>query len=99
MLNGFIARRWREVVDGCTGRLKTITWLSQLTVKVYDMCGAAWGKRNELLRKAYGGRLYLAWQQVAEEVAMGPGDNPRVVALMSDGSRPGDNSTMEYINM
>jgi hypothetical protein len=99
LLNGFLTKRWREVVEGNTGRVHTTTWLARFMIKVYDLGGIIWGKRNEWVNQAAGSRLQIAQQEVVTEVGRGSEGNARVEALLQEGSIPGPNSTLPYIQM
>jgi len=99
LINGFLSVRWREVMEGITGRCSITTWLARLTVHLYDMGGAVWGRRNAIIANADGGRLFTIQQEVAAEVTRGDEGNSRVMALMQEGSRPRDNSSLEYLQM
>jgi hypothetical protein len=99
LLNGFLTTRWREVVEGRTGRSHTTTWLARLIIKLYDFGGRIWGKRNEWANQADGCRLQIAQQQVEVEKGRGSEGNTRVEALLQEGSLPGPNSTLAYIQM
>jgi len=99
LLNGFLTTRWREVVEGSTGRNHSTTWLAKFTIKLYDFGGLLWGKRNEWVNQAEGSRLRIAQEAVEAEVGIGSEGNTRVEALLQEGARPGPNSTLEYIQM
>ena len=99
LLNGFLSIRWRDVVDGMTGNIRSITWLSRLTIKLYEFGGVLWGKRNGLVNQAPGSRLQLAKQAVASEEARGSEGQARVEALLQEGAVPSDNSSLRYIQM
>ena len=99
LLNGFLSSKWRDAVEGSTGTCKPVTWLAKLGRNIYDLCGAVWGKRNELMRTANGSRIQLGRQAVLMEITRGSEGNQRVQNLLQDGSRPGEDSGLEYINM
>lgn len=99
LLNGFLTIRWRVVMEGGTGRCSTITWLARLTVKLYEMGGALWGRRNAIISNADGGRLFIAQQAVAAEVIRGDEGNTRVMALLQEGARPGAHSSLDYLQV
>ena len=97
ILNGFLSFRWRAVVDGCTGRLSTTSWLAALTSKIYEMGGAVWGQRNTLLFSPEGGRLEAAREAVIAELTLGSGGNQRVMELMSDAAKPTATSSLLFM--
>jgi len=99
LLNGFCSKKWRDILTGSTGRCTTTTWLARLTSKIYDMCGYIWGKRNEWVNQSEGGRLQEAWLEVENEIQQGAGGNSRLQALLQDGSRPVETSSLGYIQM
>jgi len=99
LLNGFFSMRWRNVLEGSTGRSTITSWLSKLTIKIYDMCGYIWGKRNEWVNQTDGGRLQVALQAVDSEIQRGDEGNPRVAALVQEGARPREDSTLGYLQM
>jgi len=99
LLNGFWSSKWRDAVEGSTGTCQSATWLAKLGRNIYDLCGAVWGKRNELVRTANGSRIQLGRQAVLMEITRGSEGNQRVHSLLQDGSRPGEDSSLEYINM
>jgi hypothetical protein len=98
LLNGFLSSRWRELVEGNTGRMRALTWMTRLVTQIYDMCGKVWGKRNELMCQDDGGRLSSARLAVMAEVTRGPEGIARVTELLRDGARPTDTSTLQYIH-
>jgi len=99
LLNGFLSLRWRGVVEGMTGTIRSTTWLSKLTIQLYEFGGVLWGKRNELVNQEPGSRIQLAQQAVALEVARGSEGQARVEALLQEGSVPTDNSSLGYMQM
>jgi len=98
-LNGFCSRMWCDVLDGCTGRCTTTTWLARFTTKLYDMCGFLWGRRNEWVNQSEGGRLQAARLEVELEIQQGSGGDARIEALLQEGSRPVEDSSLGHIQM
>jgi len=99
MLNGFLSKRWRELVAGSTTVVGASTWLARLICKLYEFVGALWGNRNTLMSTAEGSRSHLVRQAVNLEIDRGPEANPRLGNLFHDESRPGPTSSLEYNKM
>ncbi len=99
LLNGFLSTKWRDMVNGMTGKSKSSTWLTRLTTKIYELGGAVWGKRNALTGLADGSDYSISLQEVMVEVERGSVGNQRVAELLQEGSRPTDTSPLHYIRM